>query len=206
MEAGRAGQEGQPGTEEKAGPGKVRLCFVCLGNICRSPTAEAVMRHLVRQAGLDDRIEIESAGTGDWHVGEPRDRRSREVGERRGIPLTGRARQFVPADFARFEHVLAMDGKNLNDLRAMAPDQAARSKLRLLRSFEGAETLEGFPDPPALTPLAEAELSRRDQASPADADVPDPYYGGGDGFDQVFDICQAACLGLLAQVRRELGV
>jgi len=164
----------------KAGPAKARLCFVCLGNICRSPTAEAVMRHLVRQAGLDDRVEIESAGTGDWHVGELRDRRSREVGERRGIPLSGRARQFVPADFARFEHVLAMDGKNLNDLRAMAPDEEARGKLRLLRSF--------------------------DPTSPADADVPDPYYGGGDGFDEVFDICQAACAGLLAQVRRELGV
>ena len=190
MEAGRAGQEGQPGTEEKAGPGKVRLCFVCLGNICRSPTAEAVMRHLVRQAGLDDRIEIESAGTGDWHVGETRDRRSREVGERRGIPLAGRARQFVAADFARFEHVLAMDGKNLNDLRAMAPDEAARNKIRLLRSFEhrGAQ-----------------EEAQQGVPGPADLDVPDPYYGGGDGFDRVFDICQAACVGLLAHVRRDLG-
>jgi protein-tyrosine phosphatase len=157
----------------------IRLCFVCLGNICRSPTAEAVMRHLVKQAGLDDRIEIESAGTGDWHVGETRDRRSREVGERRGIPLGGRARQFVPSDFARFEHVLAMDEKNLNDLRAMAPDGGARNKIRLLRSF--------------------------DPASPPDAAVPDPYYGGDDGFDHVFDVCQAACAGLLAQVRRELG-
>ncbi len=158
---------------------KSRLCFVCLGNICRSPTAEAVMRHLVKQAGLDDRIEIESAGTGDWHVGEPRDRRSREVGERRGIPLAGRARQFVPSDFARFDHVLAMDGKNLADLLAMAPDEEARRKLRLLRSY--------------------------DPASPRDADVPDPYYGGAAGFDHVFDVCQAACAGLLAEVRRELA-
>jgi len=117
-------------------------------------------------------------GTGDWHVGEPRDRRSRQVGERRGIPLAGRARQFVPLDFARFDHVLAMDGKNLADLRAMAPDEAARQKIRLLRSY--------------------------DPASPADADVPDPYYGGADGFDHVFDVCQAACAGLLEAVRREL--
>lgn len=136
------------------------------------------MRHLVGQAGLEDRIEIESAGTGDWHVGEPRDRRSREVGERRGIPLAGRARQFVPADFARFDHVLAMDGKNLAELQAMAPDEFARRKVRLLRSY--------------------------DQASPAAADVPDPYYGGAAGFDHVFDVCQAACEGLLAEVRREL--
>lgn len=136
------------------------------------------MRHLVHQAGLDHRIEIESAGTGDWHVGEPRDRRSREVGERRGIPLQGRARQFVPADFARFDHVLAMDGKNLADLQAMAPDDASRRKVRLLRSY--------------------------DPASPAGSDVPDPYYGGAAGFDHVFDVCQAACAGLLAEVRREI--
>src|SRR3954470_2429704 len=168
-------------SEAKRGPapGKSRLCFVCLGNICRSPTAEAVMRHLVGQAGLGDRIDIESAGTGDWHVGEPRDRRSREVGDRRGIPLAGRARQFVPSDFARFDHVLAMDGKNLADLQAMAPDEAARRKIRLLRSY--------------------------DPASPAGADVPDPYYGGADGFDHVFDVCQSACAGLLEEVRRELN-
>jgi len=168
-------------SEAKRGPvpGKSRLCFVCLGNICRSPTAEAVMRHLVAQAGLADHIEIESAGTGDWHVGEPRDRRSREVGERRGIPLAGRARQFVPADFARFDHVLAMDGKNLAELQAMAPDEAALKKIRLLRSY--------------------------DPSSAAGADVPDPYYGGADGFDHVFDVCQAACAGLLEEVRRELG-
>ncbi|HEX2658810.1 MAG TPA: low molecular weight protein-tyrosine-phosphatase [Polyangia bacterium] len=158
----------------------VRVCFVCLGNICRSPTAEAVMRHLVKQAGLDGVVEVESAGTGDWHVGELRDRRSRDVGEQRAIPLSGRARQFVASDFARFDWVLAMDGRNLNDLRAMAPDQAARDRIRLLRSF--------------------------DPASSPDADVPDPYFGGDDGFERVFDICVAACTGLLATIRAERGI
>ena len=156
-----------------------RVCFVCLGNICRSPTAEAVMRHLVAEAGLADRIQVESAGTGDWHVGEPRDARSRAVGERRGVPLRGRGRQFVAADFARFDWVLAMDGKNLADLDAMAPDDGARTKIHLLRSFEPAG-------------------ERAD-------DVPDPYYGGADGFDRVFDICLLACQGLLERIRADLG-
>lgn len=164
-------------TREK---GPVRISFVCLGNICRSPTAEAVMRHLVREAGLQDCVVIDSAGTGDWHVGEPRDRRSSAVGRRRGIPLAGRARQFVPADFERFDYVLAMDGQNLDNLRRLAPDAAARAKVRLLRSF--------------------------DPRSPQGADVPDPYFGGDRGFDEVFDICEAACRGLLADLRARHGL
>jgi protein-tyrosine phosphatase len=159
------------------GESKVRLSFVCLGNICRSPTAEAVMRHLVKQAGLGDRVFIDSAGTGDWHVGEPRDRRSSEVGRRRGIPLSGRARQFVPADFARFEYVLAMDRQNLTNLQRLAPDPTARDKVRLLRSF----------DPTVID---------------GDDEVPDPYFGGTEGFDQVFDICLRACGGLLDHLRQ----
>jgi protein-tyrosine phosphatase len=157
----------------------VRISFVCLGNICRSPTAEAVMRHLVRQAGLEDQIQIDSAGTGAWHIGEPRDRRSSEVGQRRGIPLGGRARQFVSADFQRFDYVLAMDRQNLATLRELAPNDTARAKVRLLRTF--------------------------DPKSSKDVDVPDPYYGGPQGFDQVFDICEAACQGLLAHIRRSEG-
>jgi protein-tyrosine phosphatase len=163
-----------------AGGARVRLSFVCLGNICRSPTAEAVMRHLVRQAGLQDRILIDSAGTGDWHVGEPRDRRSSEVGRRRGIPLSGRARQFVPPDFDRFEFVLAMDRQNLVNLQRLAPDGAARDKVRLLRSFDPT-VIEG------------------------DDEVPDPYFGGPEGFDQVFDICLRACQGLLDHLRQTHG-
>jgi protein-tyrosine phosphatase len=157
------------------------LSFVCLGNICRSPTAEAVMRHLVKQAGLQDQVFIDSAGTGDWHVGEPRDRRSADVGRRRGIPLTGTARQFRPPDFSRFDHVLAMDRQNLAALHKLAPDPQARAKVRLLRSFD-----------PAF--------------DPDDDEVPDPYFGGPAGFDRVFDICLAACQGLLDHLRREHGL
>jgi protein-tyrosine phosphatase len=155
---------------------RVAVSFVCAGNICRSPTAEAVMRHLVQEAGLDSAIEIDSAGTGAWHVGEARDGRSQTVGQRRGMPLSGRARQFRRSDFARFDYVLAIDRENLADLIRLAPDAEARAKVHLLRSF--------------------------DPASPPHSEVPDPYYGNIDGFDDVFDICEAACRGLLDHLRR----
>jgi len=154
----------------------VRICFVCLGNICRSPTAEAVMRHLVKQEGLAKQIEIDSAGTGDWHVGDPPDRRACAVGTARGIPLSGVAQQFTAADFARYDHVIAMDRSNRDDLLRMTTAPADRAKVRLLRSF--------------------------DASAPPEADVPDPYYGGSRGFDEVFDICDRACRGLLAHLRR----
>jgi protein-tyrosine phosphatase len=154
----------------------IRICFVCLGNICRSPTAEAVMRHLVAGAGLNHEIAVDSAGTGDWHIGEPRDRRSRAVGETRGIPLEGAARQFTARDFDRYQHVLAMDRANREALLRMARNQDDRAKVSLLRAF--------------------------DPAAPADAEVPDPYFGGPHGFEEVFDICEAACRGLLEHLRR----
>jgi protein-tyrosine phosphatase len=158
----------------------VRVCFVCLGNICRSPTAEAVMKHLVREAKLTAAIQVESAGTGDWHVGEPRDRRSQATAASRGVPLTGRAQQFTARDFERFDHVVAMDGSNLENLRDVAPHAAARAKLSLLRDFEEGDPGQG-----------------------RHLDVPDPYYGGARGFDEVLHICQAACTGFLAWLRRE---
>jgi protein-tyrosine phosphatase len=154
----------------------IALSFVCMGNICRSPTAEAVMRHLVRQAGVGHLITVDSAGTGAWHVGEERDRRSRAVASRRGMPISGEARQFSRADFDRFDLVLALDQDNERDLRRLAPSDQARAKIHLLRSFE--------PD-----------------AAP-DAEVPDPYYGGPEGFERVFDICLDACRGLLEHLRR----
>ncbi len=135
------------------------------------------MRHLVARAGLTDQIAIASAGTGDWHVGHARDRRSRAVGEARGIPLSGRARQFVSDDFDDFDHVLAMDRANRDELLKLARNGGDRAKVALLRSF--------------------------DPSAPPDAEVPDPYYGGAGGFDEVFDICERACRGLLDRLALE---
>jgi protein-tyrosine phosphatase len=148
-----------------------------MGNICRSPTAEAVMRGLVREAGLEDEIEVESAGMGDWHVGHPPDRRSAEAARRRGVTLEGTARQVRPRDFADFDLLLAMDRDNLAELRALAPDAAAEEKVRMLREYDPASA--GAPD----------------------LDVPDPYYGGDRGFEIVLDQVEAACRGLLAALR-----
>jgi protein-tyrosine phosphatase len=155
----------------------MRVLFVCLGNICRSPTAEGVMRALVAEAGLQDEIELDSAGTGAWHVGEPPDSRAIAAAAVRGIALDGAARQVRIADFERFDLILAMDGSNLHALRQLALDEAAREKVRLLREFDPSS----------------ADLH--------DLDVPDPYYDSQRGFEIVLDQVQAACAGLLARVR-----
>jgi protein-tyrosine phosphatase len=156
----------------------MRLLFVCLGNICRSPTAEGVMRHLLAAEGLGDAVEIESAGTGDWHVGHSPDERSAGAAAGRGIELSGQARQVVAADFEAFDLILAMDRSNHDDLLALAPDEDARERVRLLREY----------DPEAV---AAGEL-----------EVPDPYYGGADGFEDVLDLVTRACMGLLeAEIR-----
>lgn len=135
------------------------------------------MRHIVKQEGLEGRIAISSAGTGDWHLGEPRDARSRAVGEARGIPLEGRARHFTSLSFEGCDYALAMDRSNRDEMLRLARTDADRAKVRLLRSF--------------------------DPAAPADAEVPDPYYGGPRGFDEVFELCEAACRGLVAHLRQE---
>jgi protein-tyrosine phosphatase len=158
----------------------VRLLFVCLGNICRSPTAEGVMRGLVRDAGLEDRIEIDSAGTGSWHVGSPPDERSTLAARTRGIALDGAARQVIARDFDRFDLVIAMDASNRRELLRLAPDEEARAKVRLLREY----------DPEAV--------------AAGDVDVPDPYYGGDDGFEHVLDVVDRACRVLLDEVRGRL--
>jgi low molecular weight protein-tyrosine phosphatase len=120
----------------------MRILFVCLGNICRSsPTAEAVMRDLVRREGLDGHIEVDSAGTGGWHAGEPPDERATLAARRRGVTLEGAARQVEQADFRRFDLLVAMDRSNLRELLALAPDDAARAKVRPL--VPGADV----PDP-----------------------------------------------------------
>ncbi len=155
----------------------MRVLFVCLGNICRSPTAEGVMAKLVAEAGLQEEIELDSAGTGAWHVGEQADARARAAAHARGIDLDSVARQVCATDFERFDLILAMDGSNLHALRQLAPDESAREKVRLLREFDPAST----------------DLN--------DLDVPDPYYDSQRGFEIVLDQVQAACEGLLERVR-----
>jgi protein-tyrosine phosphatase len=142
-----------------------RLLFVCMGNICRSPTAEAVMRHLVGERGLTDDFELDSAGTGAWHAGSPPDRRATAAALGRGIALTGSARQVHVDDFAQFDFLIAMDEDNLDGLRDLAPPGSLH-KLRML----------------------------------TDVDVPDPYYGGPNGFETVFDIVERGCTELLDEL------
>jgi protein-tyrosine phosphatase len=155
----------------------MRILFVCMGNICRSPTAEGVMRRLLRDAGLEDAIEIDSAGTGGWHAGEPPDARATEAARLRGVRLEGAARQVTAADFEDFDLIVAMDRANLRELLALAPDEEAAENVRLLREFDPAS------------------------ADAGDLDVPDPYYGGERGFERVLDLVEAACRGLLGELR-----
>lgn len=159
---------------------KVSVCFVCLGNICRSPTAEGVFQKLVETAGRTTDIVIDSAGTGSWHVGEAADARSRAFAAKRGYELSSRARQVVDEDFERFDYLLAMDQENLNIL-------AARQRVLGAR----------------LTRVPHVSLLRDfDATAPSGSIVPDPYYGGDRGFEEVLDICERACQGLLDHIER----
>lgn len=154
----------------------MKVLFVCLGNICRSPTAEGVFRHKLRAAGLEDRVQVDSAGTGDWHVGKAPDSRTRQAAQRRGYDLSAlRARQVEAADFQRFDLILAMDQSNLRNLQALRPAGAQADLDLYLRRFD----------------LALDE-------------VPDPYYGGEDGFEQVLDLIEQASEALLAEIRGRL--
>jgi protein-tyrosine phosphatase len=157
--------------------GRARVCFVCLGNICRSPTAEGVMKSLVADQDLADRIVVDSAGTAAYHVGERADRRSREAAARRGIALESRARQFTLDDFAQHDYVLAMDRENLAHLAALRARTEFAGHLSLLRDFDGLAA--------------------------GGSEVPDPYYGGDAGFEEVLDLCEAACRGLIERIRRD---
>ena len=152
----------------------VKVLFVCLGNICRSPTAEGVFRSLVEKEGLGDRIAIDSAGTGAWHVGSQPDRRAQAAARKRGIDLSGqRARQAKSGDFRKFDYVLAMDDDNLGELSGLCPP-GEEHRLHMFLDFA--------PD-----------LGRRH--------VPDPYHGGDGGFEAVLDMIEAASAGLLADIR-----
>lgn len=134
------------------------------------------MQGLLEQQGLTDLVEVDSAGTAAYHAGERADPRARRTARERGLELTSIARKFEPTDYETFDYVLAMDRENYEDLLAVAPNDDAAAKLHLFRSF--------------------------DPGSPKGASVPDPYYGGPGGFDEVFDICTAACRGLLEHLRR----
>ncbi len=171
---GNAGKK-QMATEEKRE--QVSVLFVCLGNICRSPTAEGVFRKLVADAGLHERIRIDSAGTAGYHEGHPPDARAAAAAAARGFELDGiRARRVAAEDFELFDLILAMDEDNLLDLRRAAPDNA-RAELRLLLEYA---------------------------AGRSETAVPDPYYGGRNGFEQVLDLVTDACAGLLEELRRRL--
>jgi protein-tyrosine phosphatase len=156
----------------------MRIVFVCLGNICRSPTAEGVFRKLASDAGVESKLTIDSAGTGAWHVGELPDSRSRAAASRRGYDLAHRARKLCAADFDRFDLILAMDRDNYDTIQRLARGRTQLPIIRMLRSF--------------------------DPTAPIDAEVPDPYSGEDDGFEEVLDICERACRGLLDHVRERL--
>lgn len=152
----------------------IRVLFVCLGNICRSPTAEGVFRALVAREGLAHAVATDSAGTADYHIGEPPDPRARATALARGVDISDlRGRQIARDDFIRFHYVLAMDRSNYNTLARVCPKDA-RDRLRLFLEFA-----------PALEPN----------------EVPDPYYGGEAGFEHVLDLAEAASAGLLAHIR-----
>lgn len=154
----------------------MRVLFVCLGNICRSPTAEGVLRHQLAEAGLAEVIHVASAGTGDWHVGNPPDSRTRRAAQLRGYDLSAqRAQQVSVEDFTRYDLILAMDKSNLANLQAMRPGHASGELDLFLRRYEGALD-----------------------------EVPDPYYGGEQGFEHVLDLIEAACRGLVSELKGRL--
>lgn len=160
----------------------VRVLFVCLGNICRSPTAEAVFRQQVQQAGWEAMIQTDSAGTAAWHEGKAPDARSQQHARVRGYDLSAlRARQVKASDFADFDHIIAMDAANYAELDRLRADAGGTAKARL------ALLLDHHPDL-------------------CGGDVPDPYYGGTDGFEQVLDQVETACTQLLRSLLKTQGV
>ena len=150
------------------------LLFVCLGNICRSPLAEGIFLHLVKEAGLTDRFEIDSAGTGAWHVGESPDARAAMVASRHGVELESRARQITQEDLGRFDYVIAMDRENLRNIERLLEPNGSGAQIHLLREYD--EGTEGD-------------------------EVPDPYYGGASGFETVYEMVHRSCQNLLDRLK-----
>ena len=154
-----------------------KICFVCLGNICRSPTAEGVFQHLVNQRGLHSYFYIDSAGTSAYHIGEPANSKSQWVANQQGVKLHSKARRFVPSDLEEFDLILAMDSENFSNIRLLDKNGSYAEKIKMMREFEPQ------PDSP---------------------DVPDPYYGGMDGFQDVFDVIMRSCEGLLDELEKRI--
>ena len=155
----------------------LRILFVCLGNICRSPMAEGLFRRELERRGIDHLVEVDSAGTGSWHIGEPPDERAQRAIARRGVDISGlRGRQVKRADLDAFDLILAMDAENLSDLMALA-DEEQMQRIRLFMEFA-----------PAM----------------GTREVPDPYFGGEEGFEHVLDLLQEAARGLADHVEEEL--
>lgn len=155
---------------------KKRVLFVCLGNICRSPLAHGILESMVREAGLSHLIEVDSAGTASYHLGELADLRSRKVAEKHGIRLTHRARVFAPRDLHAFDYILAMDCQNQKDILKHV-DGDCLATIQLMRSYD---------------PVNQNE------------DVPDPYYGDQSAFEEVFEMLQRSCAALLEEIKLEL--
>jgi protein-tyrosine phosphatase len=156
----------------------IKVLFVCMGNICRSPTAQGVFARQIEEAGLAHLIHIDSAGTHAYHIGEPPDSRSQQAALRRGIDLSDqRARQVSAADFEEFDYVLAMDESNYIDLQGRCPTEH-KHKIRLFLDFAGDNQVR---------------------------EVPDPYFGGARGFDYVLDLAEQAARGLLTEIRRHIA-
>jgi protein-tyrosine phosphatase len=168
-----------PLTQEAILSPVIRICFVCLGNIVRSPLARTLFLYHAQQAGTGQKYEVDSAGTSDWHVSEPPDLRMRRVAARRGIPHDGRARQFRPVDFNRFDWIVVMDEDNYDDLRLLDPTDEQMQKVHFLREF----------DP---------------QGGPR-VEVPDPYYDGSDRFELVYEVIDRSVRGLLASLEGQGG-
>jgi protein-tyrosine phosphatase len=152
-----------------------KLLFVCLGNICRSPAAENIMNHLAAKADIAGQIECDSAGTSDYHISHPPDQRMQAAAAKRNIPMIGSARQFTKADFTTFDLILAMDLENYHNILALDPQEQYRHKVKVKLMCDFA-------------------------SHHPDKEVPDPYYGGADGFDYVIDLLTDACGGLLFQL------
>ncbi|MEL6537762.1 MAG: low molecular weight protein-tyrosine-phosphatase [Bacteroidota bacterium] len=161
----------------------MKVLFVCLGNICRSPMAEGVFTQLVRERGWEDRITIDSAGTSSYHIGELPDPRARQTMQRHGVTLTSRARQFTAEDFAEFEYILAMDRSNYDNILRLTDSEEDKSRVWMMRTFEA--------DPPT--------------SHTAKEEVPDPYYGGEQGFEKVYTMLVRTHNNLLNKIAKEAG-